>query len=63
MDFKRKGKWGLTAEEWDELIGSEENGAEMPEFDLEDSRDGPTSPRLSVEEHLAGLWRMLGLGD
>ena len=21
------------------------------------------NPRLSVEEHLAGLWKMLGLGD
>ncbi|MFQ5703761.1 MAG: hypothetical protein ACE5HT_07045 [Gemmatimonadales bacterium] len=63
MKSKRPGKQRLTAEEWDELMRSKENGAEMPEFDLKESEDRAVVSPSRLQQHLAGLWRMLGLGD
>jgi len=51
----------LSNEEWDEL---REAAVGKPD-DRAGKRDGNDrlATAISVEEHLAGLWRVLGLGD
>jgi hypothetical protein len=52
----------LTPEEWDRLKNAAAGKPEERSGDTEKD-ERLAAQKISVEEHLAGLWNVLGLGD
>jgi hypothetical protein len=56
----------MSDEEWDRLkkaaVGKSSDRTDEEEEE-EEEKDRLERAKISVEEHLAGLWNVLGLGD